>query len=172
MEQLHERYENSSESPDARCPSGFDSFCHSFLIQLTCSHLLVAGVSFLSSFRPLHAPLIYAPPMLAHIPALASLPHCSSYASLPTLFPYTVHCPIYIGHICGSFCTCSACLIMTTEFHYPFEIRIVINLIYPYTDTYSAHKYSVDSVCQRSCLFPNNCGTSVRLCSLQIFTIF
>lgn len=49
--------------------------------------------------------------------------HCSSSASLATLFRY-------IGHICGSFCTCSACLIMTTEFHYPFAIRIVINLIY------------------------------------------
>lgn len=63
----------------------------------------------------------------------------------------SLHCTIYIGHICGSFCTCSACLIMTTEFHYPFEIRIVINLIYPYTDTYSAHKYSVDSANEAVC---------------------
>lgn len=115
-------------------PSESDSFCHSFLIQLTCSHLLVAGVSFLSSFGRymLHWFMRCQCSVVVLVAALFIICLAGYFVSL-----------YYFGHICGSFCTCSACLIMTTEFHYPFEIRIVINLIDIYYIHIHIHTYSL-----------------------------
>lgn len=154
----YDRPESGVRSPKSLVPasSSSESLCSHFRFH-SHAHIcppdsefsvlfLLFGCSHFRSSCPSHPPLIYAPQPCARVSfaVLLAITHCPFWLLTPRrLLCFT------LATFVAPFCACPACPIMTTEiFHYPFEIRFVINLIYPQDIVYMAFPYiSFVSLC-------------------------